>query len=89
MPACEILLGTPTVKEVLLEGRTRDLLKVLDDGHSHYGSQTFNQSLRGLVNESMIDYEDALAAADNPDELVLAMRGISKGLRTISASVGA
>ena len=36
----------------------------------------------------MIDYDDALAAADNPDELILAMRGISKGLRTVSASVG-
>ena len=89
VPACEILLGTPTVKEILLEGRTRDLTKVLDEGHAHYGSQTFNQSLRGLVNDTMIDYDDALAAADNPDELILAMRGISKGLRTVAASVGA
>ena len=87
VPAVEVLLGTPTVKEILLEGRTRELTKVLDDGHQHYGSQTFNQSLRGLVNDGMIEYEDALAAADNPDELTLAMRGISKGLRTVSASV--
>jgi twitching motility protein PilT len=89
VPAVEVMLATPTVKEVLLEGRTRDLPKILDEGHAHYGSQTFNQSLRGLVNDGLIEYDDALAAADNPDELVLAMRGISRGLRTLNAAVGA
>jgi twitching motility protein PilT len=88
VPAVEVLLGTPTVKELLLEGRTRDLTKVLDEGHAHYGTQTFNQSLRSLVAEGLIEYDDALAAADNPDELALAMRGISKGLRTLTASAG-
>jgi twitching motility protein PilT len=88
VPAVEVLLGTPTVKELLLEGRTRDLSKVLDEGHEHYGTQTFNQSLRGLVADGLIEYDDALAAADNPDELALAMRGISKGLRTLTAAAG-
>lgn len=87
VPAVEILLGTPTIKEMLLEGRTRDLPKLLDEGHDHYGTQTFNQSLRGLVNDGLIEYDDALSAADNPDELMLAMRGIGKGLRTATALV--
>lgn len=87
VPAIEILLGTPTVKEILLEGRTRDLPKVLDEGHQHYGSQTFNQSLRRLVQDGLIEYDEALGAADNPDELMLAMRGIGKGLRTAGALV--
>ena len=87
VPAIEILLGTPTVKEILLEGRTRDLPKVLEEGHQHYGSQTFNQSLRKLVQEGLIEYDEALGAADNPDELMLAMRGIGKGLRTAGSLV--
>ena len=86
VPAVELLLATPTIKEMLLEGRTRDLAKMLDEGHDHYGTQTFNQSLRALVGEGLIEYDDALASADNPDELMLAMRGISKGLRTVAAS---
>jgi Tfp pilus assembly pilus retraction ATPase PilT len=69
---------------MLLEGRTRDLPKLLDEGHAHYGSQTFNQSLRHLVQEGLIEYDDALQAADNPDELVLAMRGIGRGLRMVA-----
>ena len=86
VPAVEILLGTPTVKELLLEGRTREIPKALDEGRQQYGSQTFNQSLRQLVADGLIEYDDALSAADNPDELTLEMRGISKGLRTLNAA---
>jgi twitching motility protein PilT len=86
VPAVEILLATPTVKELLLEGRTRDLPKLLDEGNAHYGTQTFNQSLRALVQANLIEYDDALQAADNPDELVLAMRGIGRGLRMLNAN---
>jgi twitching motility protein PilT len=87
VPAVEVMLGTPTVKELLLEGKTRDLAVAVGEGHAHYGSQTFNQSLRGLVEDGLIEYEDALAAADSPDELKLVMRGISKGLRTVPSGV--
>jgi len=79
VPAVEVMLGTPTVKELILEGKTRALATALEEGHEHYGSQSFNQSLAGLVRDNLIDLEDALAAADSPDELRLAMRGITKG----------
>ena len=85
VPAIEIMLGTPTVKEMILEGRTRELATALEEGHEYYGSQTFNQSLVGLVNEGVIDYDDAMNAADSPDELKLALRGITKGASNLEA----
>jgi twitching motility protein PilT len=84
VPAIEILLGTPSVKEMVLEGRTRELPQALEDGHEYYGTQTFNQSLVQLVRDGVIDYEDGLAAADNPDELKLALRGITKGVNNMA-----
>jgi Tfp pilus assembly ATPase PilU len=39
---------------------------------------TFNQSLKSLLERDLITLEDALAAADSPDELKLELRGISK-----------
>src|SRR5262245_48263553 len=87
VPACEILLGTPTVKEMVLEGRTRELAAALEEGHEYYGSQSFNQSLAGLVRDHRIDVEDALAAADSPDELRLALRGITKGASNMNKKV--
>ena len=88
VPAIEVMLGTPTVKEMVLEGRTRELAEALEDGHEYYGSQSFNQSLVGLVREGVIDFDDALAAADSPDELKLALRGISKGVSNIEQLYG-
>jgi twitching motility protein PilT len=88
VPAVEVLLGTPSVKEMVLEGRTRELHSALEEGHEYYGSQSFNQSLVGLVRDGVIEYDDAMAAADSPDELKLALRGISKGVVKGGAAFG-
>jgi twitching motility protein PilT len=88
VPAVEVLLGTPSEKEMVLEGRTRELATALEEGHQYYGSQSFNQSLVGLVREGIIGYEDAMSAADSPDELKLALRGITKGVSNIETMYG-
>ena len=82
VPAVEILLGTPTAKELLAEGKTHDLAKAIAEGHSYFGSQTFAQGLMALVRAEQVDAEEALLAADDPEELKLDMRGIRRGTRT-------
>ncbi|HXG60205.1 MAG TPA: type IV pilus twitching motility protein PilT [Planctomycetota bacterium] len=77
MPAVELMTSTPTIQELLLHGKTRELYKALKDG-SYYGCMTFNQSLKSLLERDLITLEDALSAADSPDELKLELRGISK-----------
>ena len=67
--------------EAAAAGRTRELRKAIYEGSEYYASQTFNQSLKGLYRNGLITYDEALAAADNPDELKLEIRGISKGSR--------
>lgn len=84
IPAIELLLATPTVKEILAEGRTLELEKAIFEGADHYGTLTFNQSLARLVNLHTITVDEAMAAADNPDELKLELRGFSKGRRNKS-----
>ena len=79
VPATEILLATPTIRDFLYEGKTRELHKALYEGMHYYGTQTFQQSIVVLYREGLITYEDALAASDNPDELKLELRGITKG----------
>lgn len=80
IPAIELLLSTPSVRETLKEGRTANLTKVLAEGE-FFGTQTFDQCLSRLYHEGRIDYHDALATADNPDELKLVIAGISRGNR--------
>jgi twitching motility protein PilT len=79
IPAVELMLATPTVREILSEGRTKELSRAIYEGADYFGTQTFNQSLVKLYKQNKISYEDALASADNPDELKLEIRGIAKG----------
>ncbi len=80
IPACELLLSTPSVCEALKEGRTTALPKTLAEGE-YYGTFTFDQCLARLYKEGRIDFHDALATADNPDELKLVIAGITRGNR--------
>lgn len=79
IPAVELMLATPTVRDLLGEGKTKELSRAIYEGADYFGTQTFNQSLVKLYKKGKISYEDALAAADNPDELKLEIRGIAKG----------
>ncbi len=81
VPGLEIMLATPTVKQLVEEGRTPELGKVIADS-AHFGCITFNQSLYELYEAGYITREDALANADNPDELELLFRGIQRGTGT-------
>ncbi|MFN9756299.1 MAG: type IV pilus twitching motility protein PilT [Planctomycetota bacterium] len=78
VPAIELLVNNPTVRDLLEQGQTRQLPKALAEG-SYYGTVTFNQSLIRLYQAGNITLEDALASSDNPDDLKMQMRGITLG----------
>jgi twitching motility protein PilT len=80
VPACELMTQTPRIRELLEEGNTGEIARTIEQGNSN-GLVSFNQSLRRLVQAKLIDLKDALAASDRPDELVLALRGITSGVR--------
>jgi twitching motility protein PilT len=77
MPSIELMIATPTSRELILQGKSRELYKAIKEG-GYYGCMTFNQSLKSLLERDLITLEDALHAADSPDELKLELRGITK-----------
>lgn len=79
VPAVELLMATPRTREILREGKTRELGKALEEGAEYYGSQTFNMSLLSHLQAGRISLDDALNASDNPDDLKLALRGVTRG----------
>jgi twitching motility protein PilT len=69
------MLGTGTVKDVLLEPeRIDEIFDLMAEGRQQYGSQTFDQHLMDLVREEAVSYEVAKAAANNPGDFELKMR---------------
>lgn len=78
VPAVEVLVSTARIRECVAdEMKSRELRDAMADGHITYGMQTFDQSLMELYKGKQVTYEVALAAATNPDDFALHVRGIS------------
>jgi twitching motility protein PilT len=77
IPATEVLINNATIAEYLLDSEKQYLiLPAVREGITQYGSHAFDQSLLRLYQEEKISYEVALAAATNPDDFALKLRGI-------------
>jgi twitching motility protein PilT len=75
--AVEIMLGTLSVREAIIdENKTRQVPTIIAAGQTHYGMQTFDQSLLGLYRKGMITYDEAITTASNPDDFALKVKGI-------------
>jgi len=77
VPAMEILIASPAVREaILVPEKFKTLRTLIAEGYSQYGMQTFDQSLFDLYQRGLITLEEALAQCSNPDEFKLKIRGI-------------
>jgi len=75
MPANEIMLVNPTVRELLLKAEDKKLADAIRIGFIE-GMLDFNESLRQLVDRGDVSDEAALQAAPNPEALKMALKGI-------------
>ena len=73
--AAEILIVTPAVRDMIADGRRiGEIRDYIADGRDQYGMQTFDQHLGDLVQEGIVTFETAMAAATNPSDFDLKMR---------------
>ena len=68
--ACEVLINTPTVAELILKGQFQSIKEVMGKSRE-IGMRTFDQDLFDLYEAGEIGYEDALRNADSMNELRL------------------
>ncbi len=72
--ACEVMLVTGTIKDCIQDAdRVEEVNDLIEEGRSHYGSQSFDQHLAELVQAGMVDFDTAKAAANNPNDFDLKM----------------
>jgi twitching motility protein PilT len=70
-PAVEIMIATSAVRNLIREGKTHQLLNVIQTG-AQFGMCTLDQALAMLYSGGVIGLEAALEHSQNPDE----MRGL-------------
>jgi len=76
VPATEVMVVTPTISSLILEGKTEEIYPYIQQGTSD-GMQTFTQSLLRLYEAGLINKEEALFHADQPTEFRLGAEGHS------------
>ncbi len=78
IPATEILVSTPTIREYLLdEIKTLLIPEAITDG-TQYHMHSFDQQIMSLYKEGIIDLQSALDNSTNPDEFKMRLRGIEQ-----------
>lgn len=89
VPAIELLLATPRVKDLLKEvAGPDDIPATIAQSQAQYGMQTFDQSLMGLYRDGRISYEEAMAHASSPADFALRLKGIATGTDADTLSGG-
>jgi len=68
VPAVEIMMATPAIRNLIREAKTHQIHTSIQTG-AQFGMQTMDQSLFALYTRRLITLENALARAIFPDEL--------------------
>ena len=76
VPTCEIMTFNPTVKKLVLEERDHNLSDAIRIGEEE-GMQDFTTSLKGLIDDELIDRPTAFQVAPNKEELKMKLKGIN------------
>ena len=77
LPACEVLINTPMIRDLLRRGQVHELKQAMEES-LEAGMESFDQCLFRLYKEGKIEKESALNAADSRDGLALKFR-LSEG----------
>src|SRR5437870_4135034 len=68
VPALEIMIATPAIRNLIREAKTHQIESTLQTG-GQYGMQTMDMALADLFRRRLISYEDAIGRAMHPDDL--------------------
>ncbi len=66
--AREIMIATDGIRSLIREGKTPQMLNMIQTGKAH-GMSTLEMSLLDLVNRGLVLHDDAISKANRPDEV--------------------
>jgi twitching motility protein PilT len=79
VPAVEILINNPGVREMIEKKQSGTALKAaIEDGHVGWGMQSFDQSLMELVMRDLISIEEALRLSTAPADFRIRLSGVTQ-----------
>lgn len=79
IPACEVLVRSPTVERLIAENRCDEIEQVIETSSQYYKMQSMNQALIKLIRAGVIRKEEGLRSSDKPEDLQLKLSGMVGG----------
>ena len=88
VPAVEVMLHTPRIKQLILKDRQDEILTAITEAGIHSGMQTFDSALLNLYKNNIITREEAMNASTTPNDLAILIEqasatGTQRGMREI------
>nr|WP_321432037.1 PilT/PilU family type 4a pilus ATPase [uncultured Campylobacter sp.] len=88
VPAVEVMLQTPRIKQLILKDRQDEILTAITEAGIHSGMQTFDSALLNLYKNNIITREEALNSSTTPNDLAILLEQASdtaaqRGIREI------
>lgn len=75
--AVEVLVRTPRIEQLIMEGRDVEIKDAIEEGKEIYGSQSFDQGILDLFLNKKISKEEAFTYATSASDLKLRMEGLA------------
>jgi twitching motility protein PilT len=85
VPACEVLLGTPTVRDKIREGQDQDLPSIISQNEE--GMQSFTWALADLVKKDWVSMSTAMSYAPNREALASTLKGVEVKAQTLVSRI--
>jgi twitching motility protein PilT len=85
IPACEVLINSPTIEKLIEDNKIGAIGKAIEDSAEFYKMQTFNQALFRMIQKHMVEIEEAMSYSPNPNDLKIKLQ--SEGLLTKHAEI--
>ncbi len=77
VPAVEVMINTPYIQECIsFKEKTLLIRDAIAQGVSHYGMQTFDQSIFQLYKDGFISFEQGMRYSSSPDNFKLRVSGV-------------
>jgi twitching motility protein PilT len=86
--ACEVLICTPAVRNLIREGKVHQIYSIMQAG-GRFGMQTMDQALANLVKEGKISQQLAYERSHDPEELNRLIGGAGASYGAASGAAGA
>jgi twitching motility protein PilT len=85
VPASEVLIGTPTVRDKIREGADEDLPAII--GQNEEGMQSFTWALAELVRKDWVAMSVAMSYAPNREALASTLKGVEVKAQTLVSRI--